>query len=123
MNDNYTQNAQSALVDAQDMAVSLSNTEVKPEHLHLALLNQKDGLIPKLLQYMEADPELLKADLNDAVNRLPKVSGDASQVFASRQLSQVLLAAGKEAELFKDEYVSVEHLYLENQLNFSSATA
>ena len=112
MNDNYTQNAQSALVDAQDMAVSLSNTEVKPEHLHLALLNQKDGLIPKLLQYMEADPELLKADLNDAVNRLPKVSGDASQVFASRQLSQVLLAAGKEAELFKDEYVSVEHLYL-----------
>ena len=112
MNDNYTQNAQSALVDAQDMAVSLSNTEVKPEHLHLALLNQKDGLIPKLLQYMEADPELLKADLNDAVNRLPKVSGDASQVFASRQLSKVLLAAGKEAELFKDEYVSVEHLYL-----------
>ena len=112
MNENYTQNAQSALVDAQDMAVSLSNTEVKPEHLHLALLNQKNGLIPKLLQYMEADPELLKADLNDAVNRLPKVSGDASQVFASRQLSQVLLAAGKEAELFKDEYVSVEHLYL-----------
>ena len=65
MADNYTNNAQSALIEAQDLAVSLGNSEVTPEHLHYALLKQDEGLIPKLLKYMDAKPDLLMADLND----------------------------------------------------------
>ena len=112
MSENYTNNAQSALIEAQDLAVQLGNSEVTPEHLHLALLKQDDGLIPKLLKSMDAKPDLLMADLTDEVNRLPKVSGSASQAYASRQLSQVITEAGKVAERFKDEYISVEHFYI-----------
>ncbi len=112
MADNYTNNAQSALIEAQDLAVSLGNSEVTPEHLHYALLKQDEGLIPKLLKYMDAKPDLLVADLNDELNKLPKVSGNASQVYASRQLSQVITEAGNIAERMKDEYISVEHLYI-----------
>ena len=112
MADNYTNNAQSALIEAQDLAVSLGNSEVTPEHLHYALLKQDEGLIPKLLKYMDAKPDLLMADLNDELNKLPKVSGNASQVYASRQLSQVITEAGNIAERMKDEYISVEHLYI-----------
>ena len=112
MADNYTNNAQSALIEAQDLAGSLGNSEVTPEHLHYALLKQDEGLIPKLLKYMDAKPDLLVADLNDELNKLPKVSGNASQVYASRQLSQVTTEAGNIAERMKDEYISVEHLYI-----------
>ncbi len=80
--------------------------------MHLALLMQKDGLIPKLLQYMEVNPSYMIAELQEAIEKLPKVSGNADNIYASRRLNQILLSAEKEAEQFKDEYVSVEHLYL-----------
>ena len=70
-----TQNAQSAIMDCQNIAISEGHQMLEGEHLHLALLMQKDGLIPKLLKYMEVDPSYLIADLEYEIEKLPKVLG------------------------------------------------
>jgi len=108
----YTQNAQGAVMDCQNIAISEGHQMLDGEHLHLALLMQKDGLIPKLVKNMGADPTLMIAELEGEMEKLPKVSGNADGVYASRRLNQLFLNAEKEADKFKDEYVSVEHLYL-----------
>ena len=108
----FTQNAQSAIMDCQNIAISEGHQVLEGEHLHLALLMQKDGLIPKLLQYMEVNPSYMIAELQEAIEKLPKVSGNADNIYASRRLNQILINAEKEADQFKDEFVSVEHLYL-----------
>ena len=108
----FTQNAQSAIMDCQNIAISEGHQMLDGEHLHLALLMQKDGLISKLLKYMELEPAYMIAELQEEIEKLPKVSGDAGNIYASRRLNQILMNAEKQAEQFKDEYVSVEHLYL-----------
>ena len=108
----FTQNAQTAIMDCQNIAISEGHQMLDGEHLHLALLMQKDGLIPKLLKYMEVDPTSLIADLEEQMEKLPKVSGAADNIYSSRRLNQILMDAEKNADKFKDEYVSVEHIYL-----------
>ena len=107
-----TQNAQQAIMDCQNIAISEGHQMLDGEHLHLALLMQKDGLIPKLLKYMEVDPNLIIGDLEEEIEKLPKVSGNADNIYSTRRLNQILVTAEKKADQFKDEYVSVEHLYL-----------
>ena len=120
----YTQNAQNAIMDSQNMALSEGHQELSGEHLHLALMMQKDGLIPKLVKYMGVEPSLVIADLEAEMQKLPKVSGAAGNVYASRRLSELFIQAEKEADQFKDDYVSVEHLYLAllNEKRTPSAT-
>ena len=108
----YTQNAQQAVMDCQNIAISAGHQMLDGEHLHMALLMQKDGLIPKLLKYMNVDATAMIADVEEELEKLPKVSGNADNMYSSRRLSQLLMRAEKIAEEFKDEYVSVEHLYL-----------
>lgn len=108
----YTENARQAIVECQNIAVSEGNQEIQVEHLALVLLMQRDGLIPKLINAMGIDPALIIGELEEEIQRLPKVSGGVDNVYASRRFSQVVLAAEKEATKFKDEYVSVEHLFL-----------
>lgn len=108
----YTQNAQQAIMDCQNIAISEGHQMLDGEHLHMALLMQKDGLVPKLLKYMNIDATAVIADVEEQLEKLPKVSGNADNMYSSRRLSQLLMRAEKIAEEFKDEYVSVEHLYL-----------
>lgn len=108
----YTENARQAIVECQNIAVSEGNQEIQVEHLALALLMQRDGLIPKLINAMGIDLALIIGELEEEIQRLPKVSGGADNVYASRRFSQVVLAAEQESTKFKDEYVSVEHLFL-----------
>ena len=108
----YTQNAQQAVMDCQNIAISEGHQMLDGEHLHMALLMQKDGLIPKLLKYLNVDPTAVIADVEEQLEKLPKVSGAADNMYSSRRLSQLLMRAEKIAEEFKDEYVSVEHLYI-----------
>ena len=110
--DKYTQNAQSAIIDCQNIAIEEGNQQIDGEHLHLALLMQKDGLIPKLLKFMGVNTGEVIGALEGEIDKLPKVSGSAESMYSTRRLQQIFLNAEKKAEKMKDEYVSVEHIYM-----------
>ncbi|HEV2087663.1 MAG TPA: ATP-dependent chaperone ClpB [Cryptosporangiaceae bacterium] len=108
-----TQKSQEVLHDSQTKALRFGHTEVDGEHLLLALLDQPDGLAPRLLGEAGADPDRLRTELEAELRRRPKVSGPGTtpgQVFVTQRLSRLLDAADREAKRLKDEYVSVEHL-------------
>ena len=107
----WTERAQNAVMESQNIAISLGHQQMDAEHLHLALLQQEDGLIPKLLKNMNVDPEAVRIDVNGELSKLPKVQGSDS-LYSSRRMNQILMDAEKNAAQFKDEYVSVEHIYL-----------
>jgi ATP-dependent Clp protease ATP-binding subunit ClpB len=110
-----TQKSQEALQSAQTKALRYGHQEVDGEHLLLALLEQPEGLIPRLLSRMEAPTEALKAEVERELARRPKVSGpgvEAGKVYLTQRLQQILIRAEDEAKRLKDEYVSVEHLLL-----------
>ncbi|MEN3283063.1 MAG: ATP-dependent Clp protease ATP-binding subunit ClpB [Solirubrobacteraceae bacterium] len=110
-----TQKSQEALHDAQTKALRYGHTEVDAEHLLLALLDQPDGLVSRLLTRADVDFDALHTALELHLEGRPRVSGPGAapgQVYVSRALSQVLDAAEREAQRLKDEYVSVEHVLL-----------
>jgi ATP-dependent Clp protease ATP-binding subunit ClpB len=110
-----TQKSQEALHDAQTKALRFGHTEVDGEHLLLALLDQPEGLVPRLLSQAGADPTRLKAEVEAELSRRPKVSGPGvqpGQVMITQRLSRLLDKAEGEAKRLKDEYVSVEHLVI-----------
>ncbi|MBF7096355.1 ATP-dependent chaperone ClpB [Alkalibacter mobilis] len=108
----FTQKAQQAIALSQEYAIRFNNQEIEPEHLNYSLSKQEDGLIPKLLGYMGVDVALYIKDLEDILEKNPKVYGDAGNSYLSRRLNQVLVVSSDEAARFKDEYTSVEHLYI-----------
>ena len=108
----YTQKMQGAILDAQSIANSYGHQQLEIAHVHYAIISDSDGLIPKLLEAMNVDVNSLKADLKSYLEKLPKVSGGSAQLYMSSELNNVLTKAEKIASDFKDEYVSVEHLYL-----------
>ncbi len=108
----YTQKAQEAIIDCQNIAVEEGHQQVDGEHLHMALLMQKDGLIPKLIQYCKLNVGELIGSVQGELDKLPKVSGGADQMYSTRRLQELFLEAEKKAANLKDEYISVEHLYL-----------
>ncbi|MFF0578195.1 ATP-dependent chaperone ClpB [Streptosporangium saharense] len=108
-----TQKSQEALHDAQTKALRYGHTDIDGEHLLMALLEQPDGLIPRLLTRSAVDTERLSADLEAALERMPRVSGpgvEPGQVRVTQRLSRLLETAKREADRLRDEYVSVEHL-------------
>ncbi|MBQ5797976.1 MAG: ATP-dependent chaperone ClpB [Firmicutes bacterium] len=107
----WTERAQNAVMESQNLAISLGHQQMDGEHLHLALLTQNEGLISKLLKNMNVDPEAVRIDVNGELDKLPKVQGSGS-LYASRRMNQLLMDAENIAGQFKDEYVSVEHIYL-----------
>src|ERR1700734_3305887 len=109
--DKLTVKAQEALQAAQDIAEKSGQQQLEPLHLLAALVAQPDGVVPPLLNRLGARPEMLSGEINKELARLPKVTG-VSQQFLSEATNQVLEAAFQEAEKFKDEYVSSEHILL-----------
>ena len=110
-----TQKSQEALQEAQSIATRMGHTEVDGEHLLLALIDQADGLVPRLLDQAGADTAALRADLERELDRRPRLSGPAAapgQVSVTQRLAKLLDAASREAKRLKDEYVSVEHLVM-----------
>ena len=109
----FTQKSVEAIQAAQQLAGERHNQQIRQEHLLLCLLEQKEGLIPQLMQKIGIDPTALRQKLTAAVERLPQVSGSgAGQMYLSRELEQALNEAEKIAGEMHDEYTSVEHLML-----------
>ncbi len=108
----WTEKAQGAVMDAQNIGVQDGHQQLDGEHLHAALLLQQDGLIPKLLGYMGVNIGELVGELQEELDKLPKVQGGSDAMYSTRRLNQLVMNAEKIAQHFKDEYISVEHLYL-----------
>ena len=120
-----TQKSTEALHDAQTKALRLGHTEVDGEHLLLALLDQQDGIVPRLLAQAGADPDQLRTVLEAELATRPKVTGPGvapGQIHVTQRLARLLDSANQEADRLKDEYVSVEHLIMA-LLDEGSATA
>ena len=108
-----TQKSQEALSEAQNLAIQRGHQEVDVEHLTLALLSQKDGLIPSILEKTGANAAALSARTAQLLERKPRITGgyDKDRIYLSQNLSKVLTDAEKRAQALGDEYVSVEHLF------------
>src|SRR5215213_8357622 len=107
----YTEKAQEAVLAAQQLADRDGHAEMLPEHLLVTLVEQRDGIVPAIIQKAGGDPSAVAAAVRADIARLPRVHG-GSQVTLSPRLRQVTDAAEQEAERLKDEYVSTEHLFL-----------
>lgn len=111
----FTQKSQEALQEAQSEAVRRGNTEVDVEHLVLALLQQENGLIPRLFEKMEIPTDSFVGELRKEIDKRPRVSGpgiEPGKVYLTPKVGQLFIKAEEEAKRLKDEYVSVEHLML-----------
>src|SRR5439155_16314555 len=111
----FTEKSQAALMEAQNIATRNQHQAVDVEHLLLSLLEQEGGLVPRLFEKAKVAPDLLKAKLEEDLNRIPRVSGDAAAgqgVYVTQRLNKLFVKAQDEAKKLKDEYVSVEHLVL-----------
>lgn len=110
----YTQKSMEAVQSAQSIAIANSNQQMEQVHLLLALLKQEGGLIPQLLRKMEVTVESLEAAANAELRKLPGVKGsrEADRFYISVDVDAVFTAAEAKADSMKDEFVSVEHLFL-----------
>src|SRR6201995_2248000 len=111
----FTEKSQAALTEAQALGTRNQHQAVDVEHLALALLEQQEGLVPRLVEKAGVSPDLLKKKLQEGLDRMPRVSGDSTTgqgVYVTQRLNKLLVAAQDEAKKLKDEYVSVEHLVL-----------
>ena len=110
--DKFTLKAQEAVQRANEIASEHGNPELVPLHLLAALLEDKEGIVPPILEKIGIGTQALLSDVYRELERLPKVSGGAAQANISQAANQLLERAFKEADNFKDEYVSTEHLLL-----------
>ena len=110
--DKFTVKSQQAIEQAQSRAAEQGNPEVQPVHLLLALIEDREGVIPAVLEKIGVPTERLESDLHQIEEKLPRVAGAANQPGLSQGLNKALEQAFREAANFKDEYVSTEHLLL-----------
>ena len=108
----FTVKSQQAMEQARARATELGNPELQPVHLLLALIEDREGVIPSVLEKIGVPTERLEHELHQIEEKLPRVAGAATQPGLSQALNKVLDQAFREAANFKDEYVSTEHLLL-----------
>jgi len=110
--DKLTLKAQEAIAQAQELALEEGHQEITPEHLLLALLDQKEGVVGPILEKIGIKKNI-ELRVKEELKKLPKVSGTgAGQLYLSNRLNQVFAQAAKHATALKDEYISTEHLLL-----------
>ena len=112
---NLTQKSMEAISTAQSIAVSYQNMNIEQQHILLALLQAEDGLIPQLIKKMGADASQLTRLTEQSAAGIPKVTGsgrDPEKVYVSPDVDKAFTAAEEKAKQMKDEYISVEHLFI-----------
>ena len=110
--DQLTVKAREALASSRDLAIGKHHAEIGAEHLLVALLDQEGGVVPRILAKLGADPRVVKADLERAMERLPRAHGAALDVDFGRSIKDTWENAAKQADEMKDEYISTEHFLL-----------
>jgi ATP-dependent Clp protease ATP-binding subunit ClpB len=110
--DRFTIKSQEALQAAISVAAARQHTEVQPEHLLVALLEQPESVVGPVLRKLGARPEAIRSEVNEALAKLPTITAGAKEPGTSRELMDVLRLAEREAGKLRDEYISTEHLLL-----------
>ncbi len=110
--DKLTTKSQEAIQQAGEIAAQNGNPELLPVHLLAALLQDREGIVNAVLSKLGANPASVETQAMERINRLPKISGGSAQPQLSNSMQRILDQAFKEADKFKDEYVSTEHLLL-----------
>ncbi len=110
--DKFTMKSQEALQEAQKLAQSMNHQQIEPEHLLKVLLSDETGIVPAVLKKMGVSVQAIAAEMDQALEKLPKVTGAGAQIYLSPTLNQILQKAFSVASDMKDEYVSQEHLLL-----------
>jgi ATP-dependent Clp protease ATP-binding subunit ClpB len=110
--DKFTVKAQEAVQRANQLASEHGNPELQPLHILAALLEDKEGIVPPVLEKIGIGPQAVLNEIYGQIDKLPKVAGEAAQATLSNEVNKLLEQAFKEASNFKDEYVSTEHLLL-----------
>ena len=109
----FTLKAQEALQEAKSVAERKHHQQIDVEHLLVALLGQKEGIVVPMLQKLGANPDLIVSQLENELSRIPQVTGrGVGQVYLSSRLNEIFNTAWKEAERLADEYLSTEHLLI-----------
>jgi ATP-dependent Clp protease ATP-binding subunit ClpB len=109
----FTQKTQEAVAGAQEQALRRHHQQIDAEHLALALLQQEDGLISRIIEKIGVAPAAVEKALEEELTKVPAVTGaGGQQLYMTSRLGQFFVKAQDEAKQFKDEYVSVEHLLL-----------
>ena len=112
MKQNFTQKSMSAISEAHNFAIRYKHSEIKTEHLLLALINQMDGLIPNILQKMGINPAELTKKLEAKLNSMPKIEGGVGEVRPNAEVNRIIVGAEDYAKKMGDSYISTEHLLL-----------
>ena len=107
----FTEKAQEAVVEAKQLAEELQHQEMTVEHLFVALAEQPEGVVPRLLRLLQMEPAEFLREVRAILERKPKIFGHVN-VYLSPRLDDAVKAAEREAERLKDDYVSTEHLFL-----------
>ncbi|NBD34874.1 MAG: AAA family ATPase, partial [Chloroflexi bacterium] len=108
----YTEKAQQSILRAQRVATEHGNPEIDPQHLLLALLEQSDGVVPQVILRLGGDPQRMRVDLTQSIERKPSVRGANAQIGLGAAATCILRNAEREAKQMRDEYVSTEHILL-----------
>ena len=108
----YTEKAQQALVQAQELAAEHNHSQIEPEHLLLALLKQADGVVPQILGKLGLPPQSVQREVEEELQQRPSVYGATAQVGIGLALQNALKRAESQAQSMHDEYVSTEHLLM-----------
>ena len=112
MEQNFTQKSMSAISEAHNFAIRYKHSEIKTEHLLLALINQMDGLIPNILQKMGINPAELTKKLEAKLNSMPKIEGGVGEVRPNAEVNRIIVGSEDYAKKMGDSYISTEHLFL-----------
>ena len=112
MEQNFTQKSMSAISEAHNFAIRYKHSEIKTEHLLLALINQMDGLIPNILQKMGINPAELTKKLEAKLSSMPKIEGGVGEVRPNAEVNRIIVGAEDYAKKMGDSYISTEHLFL-----------
>jgi ATP-dependent Clp protease ATP-binding subunit ClpB len=107
----YTEKAREAVAEAIELARAANNPQIEPEHLLVALIEQREGIVPNLLRKMNADPAAVAREARDLLKKLPTAFGGAEPSMSPR-LKLVTDQAQAEADRLKDDFVSTEHLFI-----------
>src|SRR5579863_5922339 len=108
--DKFTLKSQQAVQQAQSRATEFGNPELQPVHLLLALIEDREGVIPAVLEKIGVPTQRLEHELHTIEEKLPRVAGEGAQPGLSQSTNRALEQAFKEAANFKDDFVSTEHL-------------